>query len=581
VNAPELPTIGVASRGASPADARCPSPRCLCRPWSSVSVSYPHRPARATSRPLAGLRPGELDASPSWGFEPGRGTRSGADGASALFHPDHVEQDVRPCGVGVHRGFEYSASGNPTRARAGGLRRPQLEAPRHGPAFRQADSAAEDTSLTPARARRPQSLPGIDLYGGALSGCSPSAPRPFAWTSVDLATSTSSLRLAPDNPPSGWRRRPTPLLRSSNSRRSPLAHARGHSCVDNTFSTPFLQRLSLWRGSYNRPSTRRRIVLGATATGRRVSSPSTIDDLAARLRFSRTLAARCPPVPTANTRAARREDLRCGWSGPSTSARAVVALLLSTPHQRVLYPQPPTTPPRAAASRSRLRGLHFTCAPGTRPRCTGGRAPSLRPRRVVSARSRALSAPSPRADDHASWAAPAGVPYNLLRLISAYASAADLAPTSTSARLTDPGRRTHEPITDPTDTDPDPADAPPRTTRVKIVGRFRAKFGEFGSSNSVPGVRATIVRKLTVWSTRRLSRPGQAGRPHFSVVAHSQARRHPSATRVESSSPRHQAQTGHPELADRHTEAEPSRAPHRRRRRRPSSSATRAARRRA
>ncbi len=155
---------------------------------------------------------GEQEVQDGWGFET-RAIHAGqaADAASgAVVVPITLSTTFAQDGVGGHRGFEYSRSGNPTRA-ALETCVASLEGARHGLAFA-SGLAAEDNVL---RMFPPGSriLLGNDAYGGTFRliskvygpvGLPVDGGRPdrCRWAPDQLAAATR-----------GWcgsRRRPTP-----------------------------------------------------------------------------------------------------------------------------------------------------------------------------------------------------------------------------------------------------------------------------------------------------------------------------------------------------------------------------------
>jgi cystathionine gamma-synthase len=144
--------------------------------------------------------------------------------------------------VGVHRGYEYARTGNPTRT---GLETAiaSLEGAAHGLAFASGMSA-EDAIL---RLRpEPRVLLGRDAYGGTfrlvdkvhrLTGAS--------WVAADLTDVERLVRDWPDGTTQVWIETPTnPTLDIVDiSAVAEIAHDRAALVVvDNTFATPYLQR---------------------------------------------------------------------------------------------------------------------------------------------------------------------------------------------------------------------------------------------------------------------------------------------------------------------------------------------------
>ncbi len=145
--------------------------------------------------------------------------------------------------VGEHRGFEYSRSGNPTRAALEELVA-SLEEADHGFAFA-SGLAAEDAILRTLGAGDHLIL-GNDAYGGTYRLISQViAPMGIEWSAVDL-TDLVALRAAcrPETRMI-WLETPTnPLLTVVDIEAvAAIAHEHDARCiVDNTFATPALQR---------------------------------------------------------------------------------------------------------------------------------------------------------------------------------------------------------------------------------------------------------------------------------------------------------------------------------------------------
>src|SRR3954451_14492433 len=110
---------------------------------------------------------GELEQQSSWGFE----TRAVHTGQApdpvtgAVVTPISLSTTFAPDGVGAHKGFEYSRSGNPTRSslEACGA---ALEGGRHGLAFA-SGLAAQDNVLRVLEPGK-EVLLGNDAYGGTF-----------------------------------------------------------------------------------------------------------------------------------------------------------------------------------------------------------------------------------------------------------------------------------------------------------------------------------------------------------------------------------------------------------------------------
>ena len=146
--------------------------------------------------------------------------------------------------VGVHQGYEYSRSGNPTRT-AVEQQIAALEAARHGLAFA-SGLAAEDNVLRLLRQGQ-RVLLGNDAYGGTFRLISKVwQPLGFPWTAVDLSDIDALAADWPDDTGMVWLETPDqPAARRAStsrpSRRSPT-RAGALVVVDNTFATPYLQQ---------------------------------------------------------------------------------------------------------------------------------------------------------------------------------------------------------------------------------------------------------------------------------------------------------------------------------------------------
>src|SRR5436190_23123297 len=108
---------------------------------------------------------GEVDQQSSWGVETRAvHTGQGADPVTgAVVTPITLSTTFAQQGVGNHKGFEYSRSGNPTRAALEACVA-SLENARHGFAFA-SGLAAEDNVLRVLR-QGDRILLGNDAYGG-------------------------------------------------------------------------------------------------------------------------------------------------------------------------------------------------------------------------------------------------------------------------------------------------------------------------------------------------------------------------------------------------------------------------------
>ena len=181
----------------------------------------------------------------AWGFET-RAIRAGQPhdpSSGAVVTPISLATTFVQEEVGVHRGYEYARTGNPTRTALQECLA-SLEGARHGLAFG-SGMAAEDTLL---RTLSPGDhiVMGNDAYGGTYRLISAVvAPMGIDWAPVDF-TDLDALRAAVT--PSTrvvWVETPTnPLLTIVDlAAVAEIAHDAGALLVvDNTFATPYLQQ---------------------------------------------------------------------------------------------------------------------------------------------------------------------------------------------------------------------------------------------------------------------------------------------------------------------------------------------------
>ncbi|HVS50638.1 MAG TPA: cystathionine gamma-synthase [Candidatus Dormibacteraeota bacterium] len=181
----------------------------------------------------------------SWGFA----TRAlhigqGPDPATgAVVQPIHLATTFAQQGVGQHKGFEYSRSGNPTRAAleeclAG------LEDAKHSLAF--ASGLAAETTLLLLLSPGDHVVYMEDVYGGTFRLFDKVLKRyGLTFSAVDAGDVDAVERSITPATRLVWLESPTnPLLRVVDiDAVSEVAHSHGAMvCVDNTFATPYLQQ---------------------------------------------------------------------------------------------------------------------------------------------------------------------------------------------------------------------------------------------------------------------------------------------------------------------------------------------------
>ncbi|WP_395156472.1 cystathionine gamma-synthase [Ilumatobacter sp.] len=274
----------------------------------------------------------------------------------AVVVPISLSTTFAQDGVGNHKGFEYSRSGNPTRT-ALETQIASLEQARHGLSFA-SGLAAEDNILrlltVAPEGSGKRVLLGNDAYGGTFRLIAKVwGPMGYPWTAVDL-TDLDALRANwPDDTGMIWLETPTnPLLTCFDIEAiASIAHERGAIVVvDNTFATPYLQQpINLGADLVVHSATKylgghSDVVGGFIATSN--------DELAEKLAFTQN-AAGAVPAPFDSYMLLRgvktlavRMDRHC------ENARAIVDLLVDHPAiEKVLYPQLPDHPGHAAAAK--------------------------------------------------------------------------------------------------------------------------------------------------------------------------------------------------------------------------------------
>ncbi|MCU1394661.1 MAG: Cystathionine gamma-lyase [Ilumatobacteraceae bacterium] len=296
---------------------------------------------------------GDVEQQDAWGFET-RAVHAGQapDPASgAVVMPITLSTTFAQDGVGNHKGFEYSRSGNPTRAALEACVA-SLEDARHGFAFA-SGLAAEDNVLRVLH-QGDRILLGNDAYGGTFRLISKVwEPLGFPWSAVDLTDVDALAANWPTDTKLVWLETPTnPLLTCVDIEAiAELAHAHGALVVvDNTFATPYLQQpLSLGADIVVHSATK---YLGghSDVVGGFVALND--DTLADRIRFTQNAAGAIPAPFDCYLVLRGVKTLAIRMERHCANARAVVDLLLGHPMvERVLYPQLPDHPGHAAAAK--------------------------------------------------------------------------------------------------------------------------------------------------------------------------------------------------------------------------------------
>jgi cystathionine beta-lyase/cystathionine gamma-synthase len=181
----------------------------------------------------------------SWGFATkALHVGQGPDPATgAVVQPIHLATTYAQQGVGKHKGFEYSRSGNPTRAALEECLA-ALEDARHCLAF--SSGLGAETTLLLLLNPGDQVVYMEDVYGGTYRLFDKVLKRyGLTFSAVDAADVDAVERAITPATKLVWLESPTnPLLRIVDiDAVSEVAHSHGAMvCVDNTFATPYLQQ---------------------------------------------------------------------------------------------------------------------------------------------------------------------------------------------------------------------------------------------------------------------------------------------------------------------------------------------------
>jgi len=379
---------------------------------------------------------GEASETSEFGFET-RAIHAGQDPdptTGAVVVPLSLSTTFAQESVGVHHGYEYSRSGNPTRT-ALETCVASLERARHGLSFA-SGLAAEDTVLRclvgGAINERSRVLLGNDAYGGTYRLISKVwGPLGVEWSAVDLTDIDALAASWPDDTKLVWLETPTnPLLTCIDIEAiAALAHARGALVVvDNTFATPYLQQPLVLGADVVVHSATKYLGGHSDVVGGFLAVND--DAIADQLRYMQNAAGAVPAPFDCYLVLRGVKTLGVRMDRHCSNARAVVDLLVRHPAvDRVYYPQLPDHPGHAAAAKqmSDFGGMvSFTVAAGEDAA-----------KRVAASTSLFTLAESlgavesliehPGAMTHASAAgSPLEVPDNLVRLSVGIESSADL-----------------------------------------------------------------------------------------------------------------------------------------------------------
>ncbi len=274
------------------------------------------------------------------------------DAASgAVVPPISLSTTFAQSEVGVHKGYEYSRSGNPTRT-AMETQIASLEAARHGLAF--ASGLAAEDNVMRLLQQGQRVLLGNDAYGGTFRLISKVwSPLGFPWTAVDLGDLDALVANWPDDTGLVWLESPTnPLLTCFDIEAiAEIAHARGALVVvDNTFATPYLQQPLTLGADITLHSATKYLGGHSDVVGGFLAVDD--DELGERLRFTQNAAGAVPSPFDCYLVLRGVKTLGIRMDRHCENARAIVDLLAAHPAvDRVLYPQLPDHPGHAAAAK--------------------------------------------------------------------------------------------------------------------------------------------------------------------------------------------------------------------------------------
>lgn len=161
----------------------------------------------------------------------------------AVIPPIHLSSTFRQESVGIHSGFEYSRTNNPTRERTE-AQIAALENARHGIAF--ASGSAATSTIQYLLKSGDHVICGDDVYGGTYRFFD-KVMRSFgiSYDFVDLTNPDNLTATIRENTKMIWLETPTnPLLKITDLQvLTDVAKSHGVlTVVDNTFATPFLQQ---------------------------------------------------------------------------------------------------------------------------------------------------------------------------------------------------------------------------------------------------------------------------------------------------------------------------------------------------
>jgi cystathionine gamma-synthase len=296
---------------------------------------------------------GDLEQQAGWGFET-RAIHAGQHPdptSGAVVTPITLSTTFAQDGVGNHKGFEYSRSGNPTRAALEACVA-SLEDAKYGFAF--ASGLAAEDNVIRVLHQGDRILLGNDAYGGTFRLISKVwEPLGFPWSAVDLTDIDGLATNWPSDTRLVWLETPTnPLLTCVDIESiAELAHSRGALVVvDNTFATPYLQQpLTLGADIVVHSATKYLGGHSDVVGGFLALNDNTLAD---RIRFTQNAAGAVPAPFDCYLVLRGVKTLAVRMERHCSNARAIVDMLLGhSAVDGVLYPQLPDHPGHAAAAK--------------------------------------------------------------------------------------------------------------------------------------------------------------------------------------------------------------------------------------
>ncbi len=160
----------------------------------------------------------------------------------AVIPPIHLASTFRQDEVGIHKGYEYSRTNNPTRERTE-IQVAALENAKYGIAF--ASGSAATATIQQLLSKGDHVICGDDVYGGTFRFFDKVMKRfGIEYDFIDLTDPINLHRVKKSNTKMVWFESPTnPLLKITDIREiATIAQDENLiSIVDNTFATPYLQ----------------------------------------------------------------------------------------------------------------------------------------------------------------------------------------------------------------------------------------------------------------------------------------------------------------------------------------------------